>query len=114
MDIRRITMTHTPLPWKIDKVTQYIGAPEIIADRRRIAKVLYHGGSEDREVDDNAAYIVQACNAYPALLEACKEARDMLGAIASGDPTQEILWTDLDAVLDKMNAAITAVEGHDA
>jgi len=48
------------------------------------------------------------------LLEACKEGRDMLGAIASGDPTQEILWTDLDAVLDKMNAAITAVEGHDA
>jgi len=65
-------MTHTPGPWKVDKVTRYIGAPEIVSDRRRIAKVLYHGGSEDHEVDDNAAYIVQACNAYPALLEALR------------------------------------------
>ncbi len=64
-------MKHTPGPWGINP--QSIGgAPEITAPTswigvRRIAKVLYEGGSEDPEVHANA----QLIKAAPDLLEAC-------------------------------------------
>lgn len=62
-------MTHTPGPWKIeDQLVR--AAPEIITSdgKRRIARVLYHTGSEDREVDGNAWLIA----VVPDLLEACE------------------------------------------
>ena len=56
---------HTPGPWWFDGKPGY-EAPEIHAAGRRIARVLYHGGSEDNEVDANAQLIAAA----PALLSA--------------------------------------------
>ena len=58
---------HTPLPWKLDLG---LGAPEIVGNSRRIARVLYDPGSEDNEVDYNARFIVRACNSHADLLEA--------------------------------------------
>ena len=65
-------MKHTPRPWRIEVVTDF-GAPIIASDtcwkgqKRIIAKVFYHSGSEDPEVIANAHLIAAA----PDLLEAC-------------------------------------------
>lgn len=68
---------HTPLPWEVEVS---IAAPEIIGDGRRVAMVLYHGGSEDRQVHDNAKFIVKACNMYYRMEFALRSAE----AIISG------------------------------
>lgn len=80
---------HTPGPWRNDpaKGSAVGAAPVIVADTcwrgttREIAKVLFHGGSEDPEVQANARRIVACVNAceginpkaVPDLLAACKE-----------------------------------------
>jgi len=62
----------TPGPWLDDRSrgSRYGAAPIIVADQcwrgnqtREIAKVLFHGGSEDPEVNANAVLIVAAVNA---------------------------------------------------
>lgn len=64
---------HTPGPWRHDRALSDGGAPMITADRgwmglpRRIAKVLYEGGSEDPEVMANARLIESATDLYAAL-----------------------------------------------
>jgi hypothetical protein len=57
---------HTEGPWAV-KDTH--AAPEIIGGGRRIAKILYEGGSEDRQVGANARLIAAA----PDLLKALEE-----------------------------------------
>ena len=64
-------MTHTPGPWTVEGKAGY-EAPVIRGNGRAIAKVLYDGGSEDREVDDNAVLIAAA----PELLAAAKLIRE--------------------------------------
>lgn len=62
--------------WKIDKVATAGGAPIIVSDKcwlggkRKIAKVLYHYGSEDPEVSPNAKFICLAVNYHDRLVEA--------------------------------------------
>jgi len=106
-------MTHTPGPYtiEVDDDAHPFGYIRLWAmdGKVHIGYINKQPGQMDRILADAALW-----RAAPLLLEACKEGRDMLGAIASGDPTQEILWTDLDAVLDKMNAAIATAEAHDA
>ena len=60
-------MMHTSGEWKVDGIPGY-DAPMIYGSGRPIAKVLYHEGSEDREVDANARLIAAA----PKLLAACQ------------------------------------------
>ena len=67
----------TELPWRIDRYKTAGGAPIIVGisswhkcQEREVAKVLYAWGSEDPEVEPNAAYIVHACNAHPKLVDA--------------------------------------------
>ena len=48
---------HTPGPWFVGSTG---GAPEVLSKERRIAKVLYHIGSEDTEVFPNARLIATA------------------------------------------------------
>ena len=57
---------HTQGEWYIDPTTLY-AAPEIVTDKRRVAKVLLDGGSEDREVMDNAYLIAAAARLHRAL-----------------------------------------------
>lgn len=78
-------MNHTPTPYIVKKSH---AAPEIIAVNfkptptskaltRRIAVVLLEGGSEGmEEALENAAFIVEACNAHEGLLEVAKTALD--------------------------------------
>lgn len=65
---------HTPGPWRHDRALSDGGAPMIVADQgwmgvlpRRIAKVLYEGGSEDPQVHANARLIEAAPDLYAAL-----------------------------------------------
>lgn len=44
----------------------------VMAETREIAKVLFHGGSEDREVYANAPFIVRAVNNYAQLVRAAE------------------------------------------
>lgn len=68
-------MKHTPAPWMIDEKLTDLGAPMITAEtcwkgqKRIIAKVFYHSGSEDPEVHANARLIAAA----PDLLEVAKK-----------------------------------------
>ena len=62
-------MTYTPGPWTTDDRPGY-AARTIYSPHRRIALMLYDSGSEDPEVDANAALVAAA----PELLEACKAA----------------------------------------
>ena len=71
-------MTHTPGPWHTDGTAGF-EALEVRSNDRRIAKSLYHRGSEDREADANARLIAAA----PDLLAACKAARRALQAADS-------------------------------
>ena len=89
-------MTHTPGPWIVDGKPGY-EAPEIHAGNRRIARVLYHLGSEDREVDANARLMAAA----PDLLEACKLTIDDIGE--HGGPN---------SVYKACTAAIAKAEGE--
>lgn len=57
----------TPGPWTWDKRESAGGAPVIGTDRRRVATVWFHNGSDDPEVHDNARLIA----ASPTLLAAC-------------------------------------------
>ena len=72
-------MNYTPGPWRIDGKPGY-EAPEIHATNRRIARVLYHLGSEDREVDANARLIAAA----PELLVSLQELMDLVEDIIDG------------------------------
>jgi len=71
-------MNYTKGQWYIDKELTDKGAPIIVSDtcwtgrKRQIAKVLYHIGSEDPEVQANARRICQCVNSHDALMEACE------------------------------------------
>lgn len=86
-------MNHTPTPYRIDRVLTENGAPIITSDTRWgerprvIAKVMYHGGSEDPEVEANAEFIVRACNVYDRMLKLC---RDLLRVAQDGDYTNGV------------------------
>ena len=80
-------MTHTPGPWIVDGKPGY-EAPEIHAGNRRIARVLYHLGSADREVDANARLIA----ASPVLLE-------LLMKVRRYDRDRDLLYPSLNKVV---------------
>jgi hypothetical protein len=63
-------MNYTKGEWYIEKT--YGSIPEIRTKERRIAKPLYHMGSEDPEVEANSYLIAAAPDMYEAL-QAAKE-----------------------------------------
>lgn len=93
-------MSHTPGPWKIITKLGY-QAPEIASETRPIAKVLYHHGSEDREVDANAHLIAVSLD----LLAAC----EALLEIWEG-PARD--YEALSTTLEQARAAITKARGE--
>jgi len=118
----------TPGPWLDDRArgSRHGAAPVIVADKcwrgnqtREVAKVLFHGGSEDPEVQANAALIVAAINscfavnpenplavaeALPEIIRALntaiwiKDRLDEKGAWGRGFEE----WEDIRAALAKM------------
>jgi hypothetical protein len=57
----------TPGPWGFLKSTN--SAPDISGNGRRIARVLYHNGSEDSEVISNANFICAARTGWPETIQ---------------------------------------------
>lgn len=85
-------MAHSPGDWRLKPGVK--GAPIVETDEREIAKVLYHGGSEDHEVLDNARLIAAA----PKLLEAAEFA---------------VNWLPLGSALDYLRLAIAKAREGD-
>lgn len=76
----------TPTPWSIDKVWQtYITAGDERGEQR-IGEINGGLNASDEQDAANAAFIVRACNAHDALVEA-------LEAIQRGFRNGEIQWT---------------------
>lgn len=61
-------MEHSKLPWKIDKRREHL----VFCDNNAIVVIATaeHELVSSDEATANAAYIVKACNAFPAMLEA--------------------------------------------
>lgn len=105
-------MTHTKGPWRVDGAPGY-DAPVIYGNGRPIAKVLYDDGSEDREVDDNAALIAAA----PELFARLRNARHAIASLPDDalgiamESNGEAGWPIKDELLSYIDAAIAKVEG---
>lgn len=76
-------MEHTKLPWRYETGPAVDGKYHAVAGgffgEFRICAVY---GNSDEQDFVNAAYIVQACNAYPELVKALREAVDVLDSKA--------------------------------
>ncbi len=89
-------MKHTPGPWKLDLG---LGAPEVVGNNRRIARVLYEGGSEDNEVDANARLIAAAPDLLGTLRYISKDAfRTYEGPIVISDEALDRVFEAIDAL----------------
>lgn len=64
-------MKHTPLPWHYDDYRIWAGADEEDGPSHLIASLKF--GRLADNVDEDGAYIVRACNEFPAMLEALRE-----------------------------------------
>lgn len=84
-ETHKVVRPATSLPWYIDVEGSAGGAPIIVGRsswrferdgvtgrNRAVAKVLYEWGSEDPEVNQNARYIVHACNMYEEMYKVLK------------------------------------------
>ena len=92
----------TPGPWKLKPDLR--GAPIVQTNEREIAKVLYHLGSEDREVGHNARLIAAAPEMYKAIKTAISYLNSFRDKWQEGE---EWLYRDL-------KRAIAKAEGKEA
>lgn len=97
----------TPLPWEYEELSNgfalqtHDGVIVCGAESDYDPLWLHEAGTED------AAYIVHACNTFPALLEALEAVRQvMFDGILNSD------GRDVDAAIKKMCAAISAAKGE--
>ena len=103
-NVRTETMNHTELPWRVDddsaRYDHPSHAPRIVSDLKHIAEVCNaeDWGTAGEEWRANAAYIVQACNAYPRLCEVLRELVDAVDEQQDGlDPTVRLVQAVRDA-----------------
>ena len=66
----------TALPWEVDEEATVCGNNSAVAFTRR---------RESAYMDEDAAYIAHACNAYPKLVEALREAIGGMEDFGAGD-----------------------------
>jgi hypothetical protein len=71
---------------------------------RAVATVMLSDSREDAEA--KAAFIVRACNAHPALLDACRDAKRRLAD--AGDDTDRLMAARWEAI-DILDAALSKV-----
>ncbi len=93
---------HTPTPWVVNDNS---GMALVILgvsrrnQRREVAVVQYHNGSDDSEVRPNAAFIVKAVNNHDALIEALEVVLD------------DLIYSEHSRVIVLGRAALKAVKG---
>lgn len=104
--------SHTPTPWELGA-----DGRGIMADNQKLILHVKNTGPEHagkpghvsvRESLANAAFIVRAVNSHDELLEAAKNARNVLAALAVGDLKQ--VRADSSALL-ALRSAIAKAEG---
>jgi hypothetical protein len=92
---------HAPLPWRSDP--EYLSAER---KARTYYTIIFSGDGKfmARVLDNEAAFIVQACNSHYELLEACKLSVEMLQEVlrTADNDTANIV----DECLQKIHAAI--------
>jgi len=92
-------MNYTKGEWYIEKT---YGIPEIRTKERRIAKPLYHMGSEDREVEANAQLMVASPLMYEALKTALLFMAFVKGrALGPADIDSEELFNVIEQAINK-------------
>ena len=62
----------TPLPWALSEQRIHYAIASY-KTQQRVAEIRHCEGPNGHNTKDNAAYIVAACNAYPALVAALRE-----------------------------------------
>jgi hypothetical protein len=105
---------HTPLPWKVGNYDEDKIAYDIIAEapvsKFDVLPMLAAGGNRE-EAHANAAYIVQACNNYPKMLELLKATHSSLRTFSDYVPKEEQDWTAYDNdVLNSIEALLANLE----
>ena len=110
---------HTPLPWSKSEcgplrpnewlLESMLGKDtDGVMHVRTIGLVFDYGGKEEAEA--NAAYIVQACNAYPQLIEALTRLARISELINSvqhaHNPLNPSLWSELYMATQEARAAL--------
>lgn len=100
-------MKHTELPWRVSSAapTKTWGLHILAGHARFVAHVPIHPiyMDKERETDTaNAAYIVQACNAFPELVEALES----LYALHTGEHGPDDYQAAKSKALDKAEAAL--------
>jgi hypothetical protein len=102
---------HSPLPWTY--CHNGGGTWPIIGERDRatVAVVTPQMAGDDAEHEANAAFIVRACNAHDALVEACEKALFAVqdGADAALHEYGVNAWND---TLNKLREALKAAKGE--
>jgi len=85
-------MTHTQTPWRVGGFDENINRA-IVNDTHVIALVTDIGSSDQfyNQQLANAEYIVKAVNSYEELLEAAKEALDVLDSLEYYDEARDML-----------------------
>jgi hypothetical protein len=99
-------MSATPRPWKVIGKPGY-EAPIIVSEKRSIAKVLYHSGSEDNDVDGNAVLIIHAVNLHDDLVRELEEMVSIARCVKSVMIAGKIPgWQTIDATFDNARAIL--------
>ena len=97
---------HTPLPWRVE--TKAITHPDI-GD----VAVVYMINNADESVyeqEANAKFIVRACNSHYELLEACKEAYELVKNECEAHDKGDISRGDF-TLLEELEDVIAKAEG---
>lgn len=111
----------TPLPWIVGAFDMIWPASDIeyrdgmwrekVPEPRIIASAS-KGSMLPNEDRANAAYIVTACNAFPALVEALKAAKVVINMMERPDGMGDEVNAALDARLAKIDAALSAASSE--
>jgi hypothetical protein len=112
-----MTQEHTPTPFRV--VAHSWEETGIYAGDERIAVCQINSGvSEETQdeyetiMDNNADFIVRACNSHDQLLEALKAMLFLRECSDEDGYINGIGFVNTDAILDNARAAIAAVEGE--
>lgn len=100
---------HTKTPWEVNteagpQIREVFSGDTLICD-------CGVSGLEPIETEENTRFIVRACNAHEALLEACKNLVDMDDRDKRGDPDYTCTDSGRETLFDFARSAIKLAEG---
>jgi hypothetical protein len=107
---KRTQSAHTPLEWSYDTLMGEVSIyGDSHTDNKHCIAIVFEDSFGRTEAD--AAYIVQACNSFPALVSALADAENWLREFAFSGPDEQERQ-GLSGLLADMRAALSAAEGE--